>query len=205
MRKLTTEEFIERARRVHGDKYDYSEVEYVNNHTKVKIICPKHGIFEQVPSSHLSEKGCQICAGNIRLTTEGFVAKAKQVHGDKYDYSKVDYVNAHTKVKIGCPKHGIFVQEANTHLRGGGCSTCNLSKGELEISKALDGLNVTYETQYKFSDCRNSRSLPFDFYLPAYRLCIEFDGIQHFKVVVFRGMSEKGAIENFQKQKKMTR
>ena len=123
MKKLTTEEFISKAREVHGDKYDYSKVEYVNASTPVCIICPEHGEFMQRPINHLNGRGCSKCGGT-GLTTEDFIKKAEAVHGDKYDYSKVVYVNTHTPVCIICPEHGEFLQEPVNHLSGRGCPKC---------------------------------------------------------------------------------
>lgn len=113
MRRLTTEEFITKAREVHGDKYDYSKSVYTTKKEKVIITCPIHGDFEQSPDGHLRGQGCPKCkfeklANDSRGTTEEFIEKAKQVHGDKYDYSKVNYVNARTKVCIVCSEHGEF-------------------------------------------------------------------------------------------------
>ena len=125
--KLTTEKFIEKARKIHGDKYDYSKVEYVNSHTPVKIICKIHGEFEQSPTNHLCGKGCPICGGK-NMTTEKFIEKARLIHGDKYDYSKVNYVNNRTKVCIICPEHGEFWQTPNSHLSGKGCLRCGVLK-----------------------------------------------------------------------------
>ena len=124
MRKLTTEDFIKKAKEVHGDKYDYSKVVYKGNRTLVTIVCPIHGEFQQKPSNHLSGNGCPDCSGNKRLTTEDFIKKAREVHGDKYDYSKVKYVNTSTKVCIVCPEHGEFQQTPNDHLGGKGCPNC---------------------------------------------------------------------------------
>jgi hypothetical protein len=92
-KKLTTEEFIKRAEIVHGNKYDYSKSNYVNAHKKVIIICKKHGDFLQAPNHHLGGQGCREC-GNKKLTTEKFIKKAEKIHGHKYNYSKVDYINA---------------------------------------------------------------------------------------------------------------
>ena len=122
-RKKTTEEFIKRAKEIHGDMYDYSLVEYKNNKTKVKIICPVHGTFEQTPNNHL-RYGCNKCGGTYKLTTEEFIKRAKEIHGDMYDYSLVEYKNAHTKVKIICPVHGVFEQRPNLHLQRRGCKKC---------------------------------------------------------------------------------
>lgn len=101
-------QFIEKARKVHGDKYDYSKVEYVNNHTKVCIICPEHGEFWQTPEKHIVGRGCPKCGGCVKKTTEEFINKAREIYGDRYDYSKVEYINAKTKVCIICPEHGEF-------------------------------------------------------------------------------------------------
>ena len=112
-KKKTKEEFIKEATEKHGDKYDYSNVNYVNNRTKVCIICQEHGEFWQTPSKHLIGRGCHKCKGDKNremetLTTEIFIKKSREKHGDKYDYSKVDYVNGRTKVCIICPEHGEF-------------------------------------------------------------------------------------------------
>ena len=120
--KKATEEFIRKAREVHGDKYDYSKAEYKNHLTKITIICPEHGEFQQIPSGHLSGHGCPKCSGKAKLTTEEFIRKAREVHGDKYDYSKVDYKNANTNITIVCPEHGEFEQRPADHLRGAGYS-----------------------------------------------------------------------------------
>jgi hypothetical protein len=109
----TAERFIEKAKQVHGDKYDYSLVEYKNMKTKVKIICPIHGEFWQTPSDHLQKHGCGECgllknAKENAKTTEQFVKDAKKIHGDKYDYYFVNYINNHTKVGIICREHGVF-------------------------------------------------------------------------------------------------
>ena len=122
--RITTEEFINKAKKVHGDKYDYSKVEYKNNSTKICIICPIHGEFWQTPSSHLGGCGCPKCSGLERLDTQAFINRAKKVHGDKYDYSKVEYINMNRKVCIICPIHGEFWQTPVNHLKGKGCSKC---------------------------------------------------------------------------------
>ena len=107
-KKYTTEKFIEAARNIHGDKYDYSKVDYVDCFTDVTIICPVHGEFQQTPHIHLQGAGCSECSGHKRYTTETFIAAARKVHGDKYDYSKVEYINSYTEVTIICPNHGEF-------------------------------------------------------------------------------------------------
>ena len=131
-KKLTKEDFIEKAREVHGDKYDYSKVNYVSSKTLVSIICPIHGEFEQTPNNHLRGSGCPHCSGTKKLTKEDFIKKAREIHGDKYDYSKVNYVNNRTKVTIICPIHGEFPQRPSSHLNGKGCPHCGDRKKTTE-------------------------------------------------------------------------
>ncbi len=143
MKKLTTEEFIKKAKKVHGDKYDYSETYYVNNSTKICIVCSEHGKFYQTPHDHLSGSGCKKCynekrGDSLRKSKEEFIEKAKKVHDDKYDYSKVEYVNDSTKVCIICPEHGEFWQRPNHHLQGNGCSICGIEKNKLSKIKPYE-------------------------------------------------------------------
>lgn len=123
-KKLTKDEFIAKSREIHGDKYDYSKVEYINNSTKVCIICPEHGEFWQRPSLHMNGSGCPHCYGNAKLSTNEFIDRAKEIHGDKYDYSKVEYNGVDTKVCIICPEHGEFWQTPYNHMNGQGCPKC---------------------------------------------------------------------------------
>ena len=175
---METNVFIDRAKEIHGDKYDYSKVNYINNHTKVCIICPVHGEFYIRPLNHLHLKqGCSKCANVECLGVENFIDRAREIHGDKYDYSKVEYVNNHTKVCIICPKHGEFWQTPNRHLCGCGCPICNESKLEREVNKLLIENKINFEYQKKF-DWLDKQSL--DFYLPEYNIAIECQGRQHF-------------------------
>jgi len=180
--------FIEKANIIHNNKYNYSLVNYVNNTTDVKIICPIHGEFEQKPKYHVKGYNCQKCSGKF-MNTEYFIQKANTIHGFKYDYKNTKFLNSSTKVKIICPIHGEFEQTANSHLNGRGCSACNESKGEKEIMKFLVKNNLVFKRQYKFDDCKNINYLPFDFYLPKHNTCIEYHGIQHYKPVkIFGGV-----------------
>ena len=119
---------INKAKKIHDNKYDYSKVHYINNKIKVCIICPKHGEFFQEPKAHLKGQGCPKCSGCAKLTMDDFIEKARKVHGDEYDYSKVKYINNHTKVCIICPEHGEFWQTPNSHLNGNGCYSCKNKK-----------------------------------------------------------------------------
>ena len=122
--KVTTSEFIERAKAVHGDKYDYSKTFITSMVKNTTITCPIHGDFETRAANHLLGVGCSECSGNKKFTTESFIKKAHLVHGDRYDYSKVNYVGAKTKVVIICKEHGEFEQEPTNHLMGSGCIKC---------------------------------------------------------------------------------
>jgi len=126
-KKKTTEEFKNEARQIHGNKYDYSKVNYISNKTKVCIICPEHGEFWQTPDKHLAGQGCPDCYGNKKKDLERFISDAIKVHGNKYDYSKVKYINNTTKVCIICPEHGEFWQDPHNHLKGKGCPSCSKS------------------------------------------------------------------------------
>lgn len=123
-KKKTTECFIREAKQVHGDKFDYSLVEYVRSDKKVKIICPTHGVFEQEPVNHLSYDCSRCQFDNKILSNEAYVEKCKKVHGDRYDYSKVEYKGAYSYVVITCSKHGDFEQQARIHVSGFGCKDC---------------------------------------------------------------------------------
>ena len=138
---MSKEDFIIKARTVHGDKYDYSKVVYINNTTKVCIICHEkdefgveHGEFWQTPKNHLKGCGCPKCSKTYRMSTEDFIKKAISIHGNKYDYSKTIYKNYQTKVCIICPIHGEFYQLPGNHLKGEGCIKCRNDKMSVERS-----------------------------------------------------------------------
>mgnify|MGYP003333123555 CR=1 FL=1 len=129
-KKKTTEEFISDAKKVHGDKYDYSRVKYINYHDKVEIICKKDGnVFWQNAATHLNGSGCSKCCLNRRKTNEEFISDAIKVHGDKYDYSKIKYVKGHGDIEIICKMcDNVFWQRATHHLQGRGCPKCGMRK-----------------------------------------------------------------------------
>lgn len=193
LNKSTTEEFIEKARKVHGDKYDYSKVNYINANTKVCIVCPEHGEFWQTPNKHLQKRGCAKCHEENQkfyklLDTEKFIEKSREIHGDKYDYSKVEYKGNKIKVCIVCPEHGEFWQIPSNHLRYRGCPKCKTSHLQLNVRNILIENNVTFEEEKILAFFRNGKShLSVDFYLPDYNIAIECQGIQHYKPTNFGG------------------
>lgn len=128
--KLTLAVFIEKSQKVHGCKYNYGNIKtFKNVRSKVPINCPEHGNFLQIADRHLHGNGCPDCANEVirRKTSMGldeFIKRAKEKHGDAYDYSCVDYKNGYTKVKILCHKHGAFWQRPHGHLQTRGCEKC---------------------------------------------------------------------------------
>ena len=194
--RLSKEGFIKKANEVHGDKYNYSKVRYENNETKVCIKCTDHGEFWQNPNGHLNGRGCLKCVDKYVPTTEEWIEKARKVHGNNYNYSKVHYVNCMSKVCIICPKHWEFWQKPSNHLSGKGCPKCNLSHLERDVMNYLDGVGITYIYQKHF-DWLGRQSL--DFYLPDYNVGIECQGGQHFFPVDFAGKGVEWACKEFNK------
>jgi len=267
MKRINTEQFISRAIGIHGDKYDYSKVEYKNKDTKVCIICPEHGEFWQTPSNHWQGKGCPkcghdrtnkskvlsneefikrarikhsnkytynktkycgfdkdvivtcpehgdflinahqhisngtgcpICAklnkGPARLTTNEFINKAIEVHGNKYDYSRVNYTLSTDKVEIICSKHGSFWMTPNKHLTGECCPRCAETKGEQLVSRILSEYNYNFKSQYLLninSDIRKNLRIDFAVFTNNNIYLIEYHGIQHYQPVEYFGGNSK--------------
>lgn len=198
---LTTAEVIEKAKEVHGDKYDYSKTEYKGLKRKMVIICPEHGEFEQVAYDHLRGFKCSKCKSDEdRLTVEQFIEKAREIHGEKYDYSKVEYVNNHTKVCIICPEHGEFLQCPSHHLLGCGCQKCHRSRMEKTIAVMLQNNNIKFIEQYKPKWIGRQS---FDFYLPDYNIVIECQGLQHIKNIKKFGGNMQDMIERDTRKKQL--
>lgn len=153
-RKLTKDEFIKRSRATHGDKYTYDQVFYVSNSTKVKIYCKVHKeCFSQAPSNHFAGKeGCKHCSkGSKSLTTEKVVARFKNINGNFYDYSKVEYVNIRTKVEVVCPAHGSFYIRPQCHYKGVGCKKCFIDRLTLSEEEYLDSVKKKHNNKYDYS------------------------------------------------------
>lgn len=155
-----TQQFIEKARRIHGDKYDYSVSEYKGYQAKIDIRCPDHGIFKQRPSGHTQGCGCPKCGNILRsksntCTTDKFIEKAIRVHGDRYDYSRVIYSDNETKVLIGCPKHGYFLQTPHGHLKGRICKKCAMEdlreSTKVTLLDFVDKARNTHGDTYDYS------------------------------------------------------
>lgn len=211
-RKYTLDEWFKMAKKAHNDRYDLSLInEYHSREQKMKIIChekhlngEEHGIFEISSNSFLHGRGCPHCATKVIKEKQkkpliNFILDSNKIHDNKYDYSKVNYINAHTKVCIICPIHGEFWQTPHKHINGKhGCPMCNESKLEREIRNLLSSLNIEYNSGYH-TEWLGLQHL--DFYLPKYNVAIECQGRQHYKPANF-GFSkdEKVLNENFKLQ-----
>jgi hypothetical protein len=146
-----TEIFIQKARKTHGDVYDYSHVEYVKSASPVKIICKIHGVFNQRPNDHIQGQGCRACGimnfNKKRTYSPGqFIQKARETHGGRYDYSESNYVNSRTKIKIICKVHGSFKQFPPKHLSGQGCPGCGGSE-RISFEKFLELASVHHKNK----------------------------------------------------------
>lgn len=181
MKRLTTEEFIRRAREVHGDKYNYDKAIYINGDTPIIVTCPEHGDFYPTPSNHIGNKsGCPKCNGGVKIDREEFIRRARETHGDRYNYDKVIYINSSTPVIIGCPEHGDFTQLPSVHIAGSGCPLCNCSKLETTVRLFLNSLNISYKEQMTWDWLVYKYPQHVDFYLQEFNTAIECQGLQHF-------------------------
>lgn len=185
-RTYNTEEFVKKSNLVHRDRYDYSKVVYKHSQLRVIIICKIHGEFSKLPNMHLLGSGCPVCSNSQRkLTQDEFLYKAKTVHNERYDYTKLTYKGCREKVIITCREHGDFVQTPNSHLNGSGCPWCTSSKGEQAIERILDTNSIKYIREYKLPEIVNR--FEYDFFLPEKNILIEFHGIQHYKSIPYFG------------------
>jgi len=192
---MDTNEFIQKAKVVHGEKFDYSATEYTRAHNHVTIICREHGPFRQKAYSHLNGRGCGACSRTKRHTTETFIEAATKVHGGRYDYSAAKYVNNKTKIAIICGEHGVFYQVPNSHLIGRGCVKCAKTAykkdrtGNVYLLMSECGrymkIGITNNPKQRFSELRSKS--PFGFVvLAVYPMRGEFAPI------IERGIHELG-------------
>ncbi len=187
--KFDESQVLNDFREKHGDRYDYSEFIYTSCEEKSIIICKEHGEFEQSYIVHKNH-GCPSCSNNKKFDTKIFTERCDEVHDGRYDYTKVDYKNAHIKVCIVCKEHGEFNQLPMHHIRGVGCPRCNSSKGEVAIEKFLIKNDIKYVRQQSFDGCIYKANLLFDYYLPEFNTCVEFNGMQHYKSIPLFGGDE---------------
>lgn len=203
-KKYSTHEFIEIANNLHNNKYDYTKTKYIHTDSKICVIChekdefnKEHGEFYVTPHSHIGKfkVGCPKCS-NKYGSNDRFINLANKTHNNKYDYSKVEYFNAKTKVCIICPTHGDFYQTPNGHLSGKGCPKCKQSHLENSTMQILAENDIKFEYQKRFK-WLGKQSL--DFYLPEYNIAIECQGEQHFKFCKYFHKTN----ENFKKSQQL--
>lgn len=194
--KYTKDSILLKCKEKHNERYDYSLInEFKGITNKYKFICKKHNnTFETTFPIHLNgDGGCRKCmyeknSQTNKINLDYFISESNLIHDNKYNYSKVEYKNNSTKIKIICPKHGVFEQRPHAHkdLKQG-CPKCKERKGERIIRKYLECNSIKYIFQHSFDNCRNINRLFFDFYIPHLNICIEFDGEQHYKPIKFFG------------------
>lgn len=177
---LSKDEFIKRANNVHKNLYDYSKIEYVDTRIKIKIVCKKHGSFLQTPQKHMSGRGCPTCGRERTIehnfsNTQDFIYKAKLLHGDLFNYEKVDYRGADIKIEIICEKHGSFFQSPHNHLKDTGCPRCGVSASKLEI-KIVNFIKTFYLGEIVTNSKDIIPPMELDIYIPTLNLAIEFNG-----------------------------
>lgn len=189
-RITNTEEFIVKAKSIHGDYYDYSIVEYKNSHMKIEIICKLHGIFKIAPNDHLSGKqGCYNCGkektkNKLKLSLKEFIVKANLVHKNKYLYDLVTYKNYETKILILCEKHGVFKQTPHNHLKGKGCRKCMKNNYSRKQIKWLESIMKKENIHIKHAENGGEFEIPWT-RLKADGYCKETNTIFEYNGCVF--------------------
>jgi len=160
--KLTQEEFVYKANKIHNNKYTYDKTEYVNAKSKITITCPVHGNFTQLANNHINGYGCKKCAkeelySNNTMTIDEFLSKSNKIHNNFYIYTKTKYIKSYKKIIITCPKHGDFEQLPYVHIRGFGCIKCSNEKKSLQYTHSNDDFikkaNVIHNKLYDYSKC----------------------------------------------------
>lgn len=213
--KHDTRPYIERVKEVYGDAYDYTDTVYTTMHSRITVRCNKHGtISTPTASDHLRNGvGCKQCryentinsrtGTTARWTTAAFIQKATAVHGNKYTYSKTEYINAHTAVIVTCPSHGDWDTKPSDHIRGNGghglgCPKCaqRMSAPERVICQVLDTQQLPYVYQYPTSlRSDTGRCLWYDFYIPSLNTVIEYDGQQHYDEKWVGGLARRQELD----------
>jgi hypothetical protein len=202
-----TETFIGKARQVHGDKYCYENTKYKGINIELSIYCKScKRDFQQKPSSHVRGSGCQVCGTATKIekrtsNTNTFIEKAQRIHNDKYCYKNTEYKKNDIKVSIYCKGcKSDFQQSPDSHLYGQGCNVCVESKGERAIRNHLTG-KIEFETEKSFKYDKSVSRLRFDFWVPSFNLCIEYQGVQHYQKIDYFG-GEKALLKSKERDRK---
>lgn len=148
---LTNNDFINKAKIIHGERYDYSKVNYINSYSKIMIICKEHGIFTQIANKHLTGSNCIKCNRKSKFTTSDFINKSRIIHGNNYDYSKVNFIDKESKIIIICKKHGEFLQKPISHLNNKICRKCFIANRTFSINEFIQKANITHDFIYDYS------------------------------------------------------
>jgi len=185
--RLTNKLFVEKSNSIHSNKYDYSITEYIKSNEKVKISCKKHGTFEINANSHLNGRGCSKCGGNYKYKISELLDIYNNMYiGYTYDFS--GYKNIKSRILVKCDIHSQFETSAELLLNGYGCSSCGKkSTGEEKVSEILNKNNIIYIKQKSFDGCVFKNKMQFDFFIPEFNTCIEYDGRQHFEPIEYFG------------------
>lgn len=149
--KVTTEMFIERCKKVHGDRYDYSITKYEKSNKNVKIICKVHGEFEQLPNNHLKSNGCIKCGGKLIFNKEDFITECNKIHNYQFNYDNVIYVKSTSKVDIVCQEHGIFSMKPLNHIQGQKCPKCSPNRIRYTTDEYINKLKIIHNNYYDYS------------------------------------------------------
>ena len=197
-KRKSLEDFIAEAKAVHGDTFDYRNFKYETTHTPGIIICsnPDHKPTPITPAHHLGGQGCSECGEEGRdrwrrssgHDTESWIAKARELHGDRYDYNQSEYTGYDCAITIKCAEHGLFVLEpAHQHIeteRRRGCGECATreSTHSMAIGQWLTEKGYNFIKEWSHPECRDVKVLRFDYFLPDFNACIEYDGEQHFRL-----------------------
>lgn len=195
-KKFTTKNIIERLKKIYGNKYDLSKVEYVNFSTPMTIICPIHGEFKKTLRDIKRSKDCPKCKKRLKQIKRNFyvLEEIKNIYRDKYDLSKVKYINNYTPMTFVCPTHGEFKKSLKHVRRNQGCPKCKSYKGEQDIMLVLDEMCIKYYFDLPikniFPQIKKHKRKRFDFVLPEQKIIIEYDGEQHFFPVKFNNKEE---------------
>tara|TARA_R110002167_G_scaffold339591_1_gene547441 strand:- start:49 stop:1068 length:1020 start_codon:yes stop_codon:yes gene_type:complete len=207
IKRLETEEIVESFRKVHGNIYDYSKLGYKNNKEKVTIICEKHGEFKKRIDMHRKGSGCPLCyaiSGSKRcsfLTNEKVISRFQKTHGNRYDYSKIQYENRRTKIIIICKVHGEFMQRSDMHKAGNGCPECGKNQiAEPLFREVLESIISTFG-KFEFPNIRpewlrnpeTGRALELDCYNEELAIAFELQGRHHYKPIKAWGGEERFA------------
>ncbi len=198
----TQQQFITQCIKKYSQLFSYNKVQYIKDNIPVIITCPIHGDFTVTPSGFLlkhNQHGCNKCAREsqrkkLLVSIEHFIEKTKSLCGNKnIDYNLAKYNKDHKKIKLFCtiPNHGFFWQNVNNHLHGASCPICRRSKGEKIIQSVLESNQILFKSQYRFTDCKNKNTLPFDFAILDINKnvvgLIEYQGRQHFYAIDYWG------------------